>query len=269
MIASNLEFQTQNLVTLYTRITPFVMGCAALVCIPVATGLVTFLLAIWFGVDRARDLRRVRRDDLAWSVLRSKLDSPGVIIGFPTAIAFLMLCFTHLFDARYTDLFAPPLAIAAGIKMAEIWRSSRWRVAVAALVAYQGVYAASMLTRYMNDSRKDMNAALEKVWQRRGTIYRHDVRRQLAALRRTWNRPGQGPWDADWISSPTSTSGNTSRPSGTFPFMGGPLSCREILYCDGERVESSSRSCMPGRDGTWCTCRRRPRGPRRSSCTTR
>jgi hypothetical protein len=245
-IASNLEMQTHNLVTLYSRIGPFVTGCAALVCITVATGLITFLLAGWFAVDLARGLRRVRRAGLTWSALRSKLDSPGMIIGFPTAITFVMLCNNRLFDARYTDLFAPPLAIAAGIKMAEIWRSTRWRVAVAALVAYQGVYATSMLARYVNDTRKDMNAALDQVWQRRGTIYASMYANNSPLYAGHGIAPGQGPWDADWISVADGYASMYFTPSGTFRFLRPPVSCREILYCEGERFREFYQQLYAG-----------------------
>ena len=235
MIVSNLEMQTHNLVSLYSRLNPFVIGCAAVVCILVATGLVTFLLAIWFGVGWLRRLRTLHLDDLAWSSLRSKLDSPGVIIGLPTAITFVMLCFNNLFDARYTDLFAPPLAIAAGIQMAALWSKTRWRVVVAALVAYQGVYAASMLVRYTNDSRKGMSTALEKVWQPRGPIIVTPYAGDSPLYAGHGLRPGQGPWDAEWIVISDVYAGQYVTPSGTFSFLTQPTSCREVLYCDGER----------------------------------
>lgn len=235
MILGNLEMQANNLLTLYGRYGPFVTGSAALVCILAGTGLVTFLMAVVFAIGRLRRLGNFPFEDLTWWDLRSKLDSPGVIIGLPTAITFFMLCFNKLFDARYTDLFAPPLAIAGGITMAALWRRPRWRVLLAALVAYQGVYAAGMLARYVNDSRKGMNAALDDVWRPKGPIsvspYAGDAR--FAGGHEL--RPGQGPWDAEWMVISDVYAGQYVTPSGTFSFLREPTSCREVLYCDGER----------------------------------
>jgi Dolichyl-phosphate-mannose-protein mannosyltransferase len=231
MIAANLEMQTNNLVNLYSRIGPFVTGCAALVCIVAATGLVTFLMAAWFCIGRARRLRNFPLEDLTWSNLRSKLDSPGVIIGVPTAITFVMLCFNKHFDARYTDLFAPPLAIAAGVRMADLWQNIRWRFVLAALVAYQGVYAASMLARYVNDPRKSMNVALDKAWQPRGRLYTTGY---AGDPRLESGYAVDSPWKAEWIMASDLAVGQYLTASGTFRFLKQPTSCREILYCDGE-----------------------------------
>ncbi|HEY7375377.1 MAG TPA: hypothetical protein VIF57_24680 [Polyangia bacterium] len=235
MIVSNLQMQTNNLVNLYGRVSPLVTGCAALVCILMANGLVTFVMGAWFGATRVSRLRGVLPEDLGWRSLRARLDSPAVIVGLPTAITFAMLCFNKLFDARYTDLFAPPLAIAAGIQMTALWRRRRARLLVAVFFAYQGVYAASMLSRYTNDTRKRMTAALPQVWRPTGksvvSAYASDPNvfagHELA--------PGQGPWDAEWIVVSDVYAGQYVTPSGTFRFMTPPTSCREILYCDGER----------------------------------
>jgi hypothetical protein len=236
MIVSNVQMQTHNLVTLYSRIGPLVTGCAALVCILAATGLATFVLAGWFAVDRLRRVRRLPLEELTWSNLRAKLDAPALIIGLPTAITFVMLCFNKLFDARYTDLFAPPLAIAAGIRMAELWQKTRWwRLLLVGLVAYQGIYAASMLARYVNDSRKGMNAALATVWQPRGPIFSTAYANDSQLFRGYGLAPGQGPWDAEWIAVADVYAGQYLTPSGTFAFMQAPTSCREVLYCDSER----------------------------------
>jgi hypothetical protein len=169
-----------------------------------------------------------------------------MIIGFPTAITFALLCNNGLFDARYTDLFAPPLAIAAGIKMAEIWRSPRWRVAVVALAVYQGVYATSILSRYVNDTRKDMNAALDQVWRPRGTIYASMYANNSPLYAGHGLAPGQGPWDAEWMAVADGYAGMYLTPSGTFRFLRPPLSCREIIYCEGERMREFYQQLYDG-----------------------
>ena len=272
MIVSNLEMQTHNLVTLYSRLNPFVTGCAAVVCILAATGLVTFLLAIWFGVDWAAAPAELSPRDLAWSGLRSKLDSPGVIIGLPTAITFLMLCFNNLFDARYTDLFAPPLAIAAGIQMdgavAEPGWRRRWS---SALVAYQGVYAASMLARYTNDSRKGMKRRPRQGLATERPDHRHAVCQRLAASYAGHGlRPGKVPGTPNGSSISDVYAGQYLTPSGTFSFLDAADELpRDPVLRRRALARAVPEGVRPGRDGIWSTCRRRRRGPRRSSCTTR
>ena len=231
MIAANLEMQKFNLVTLYRRIGSLVTAGAAVVCTLAGTGLVTFGLATWFGIDRARRLRHLPLEELNWRDLRSKLDSPGVIIILPTLITLLMLSHNKFFDARYTDLFAPPLAIAAGIKMAELWRKQRWwRVLVAVFVAYQGVYAAGMLARYVKDSRKGLSAAIDKAWQPRGPICATPYAGDLPLYDGHRLVGGQRAWDSEWIVDADIYTAQYITSSGTFapPVLKPPPSCREI-----------------------------------------
>ena len=235
----NFTVQAHMLVMLYSRITPLTTGAAAIVCILAGTGLVTFLFALWFAVDRGRRLGRLRPEDFAWSRVRSALDGPAVIIGLPFLITFVLVCFNKAFDARYTDLFAPALAIAAAIPLSELWeRRKRWRILCAGLLAYQGVYAAGMLARYTNDSRNGMNAALAEVWRPKGTIYATPYVSPSKLYAGYGLGPGQGAWDAEWFVLSDVYAGQYRTPSGTFPFLGGPPSCREILYCDGERYRA-------------------------------
>jgi len=236
MVAMNLSFQIHNLVRVYSRIGPFVTGAAALVCILAGTGLVTFALALWAGVDRARRLRDLRREDFKWANLRAALDSPTAIIGIPTLITFVMLCFNKFFDARYTDLFAPPLAIVAGSRLADLWANHRRRILVGVLVAYQGVYAAGMLARYRHDSRKGMNAALPEVWKPKGKLYVSPYVSYSPLNDGYGIGPGEGPWDAEWVAMADQFAAQYLTANGTFTAAGAPPTCREVLYCDGERV---------------------------------
>jgi len=229
----NFEFQRANLMTLYSRVTPFTTATAAVVCILAATGLVTFVFALWFAVDRARSLGPLRRWD--FTGLRAALDGPAAIIVVPFLISFVILCFNKAFDARYTDMFAPALAIAAAVPLSGLWeRTRRWRILLAGLLAYQAVYAAGMLARYTNDSRNGMNAALDQVWRPRGTINVGPYVSTSKLYAGHGVAPGQGPWDAEWFVISDVYAGQYLTPSGTFPFLGGPPSCREVLYCDGE-----------------------------------
>jgi len=234
MIRSNLEMQTRNLVNVPSRVGPLTTGAAAVVCIVAATGLATFLLAAWFAVVRLRNLRRFPLEDLAGSGLRARLDSPAVIIGLPTAITFVMLCFNKTFDARYTDLFAPPLAIAAGIQLAALWQRRGLRVVAAALVAYQAVYAAGVLARYVDDPREHLQPALDRFWQPKTTLYATDYVVSSLPFAGHELGPGQRPWDADWIAAADVYMGMYLTASGTFSFFPVPPSCREIRFCDGE-----------------------------------
>jgi len=145
------------------------------------------------------------------------------------------------------DLFAPPLAIAAAIPLADLWeRSKRWRILVAGLLAYQGIYAAGVLARYTNDSRNGMNAALAQVWRPKGTISATPYVSTSKLYAGYAVGPGQGPWDADWFVISDVYAGQYRTPSGTFPFLGAPPSCREIVYCDGEQYRAFVQKVFAG-----------------------
>jgi hypothetical protein len=249
LVRMNFEYQAHNLVMLYSRVTPFTTGAAAIVCILAGTGLVTFVFALWYCVDRARRLRRVRRRRFAWPELRSVLDSPRAIIGVPFAITFVLLCFNKAFDARYTDLFAPACAILAGVRMAELWErlARRW-IVFAVLFAYQGVYATGMLARYTHDARNGMNAALAEVWRPRAKTFVGPYVSDSKLYRGFSVAPNEGPWDAEWFVFSDVYAGQYLTRSGTFPFLGAPPSCREILYCDGEQFRAFVQKVF-ARDG--------------------
>lgn len=251
LVRMNFEVESHYHVMMRSRVTPFATGAAMVVCILAGTGLVTFLFALWSGVDGARRLPRLfahlRREDFAWSKVRSALDGPAVIIAVPFLLTFLLISNNKAFDARYTDLFAPALAIAAALSLTALWeKTRRGRILFAGLLAYQCIYAAGMLSRYTNDSRGKMNAALAEVWRPRTTLVHSPYVSESTLYAGHGVAAGQGPWDAEWFAINDLYAGQYLTPSGTFPFLGAPPSCREILYCDGEQYRAFVQQVYAG-----------------------
>lgn len=231
LIAIFIRLQSGNLVNLYSRVGPHITAAAALVSILAGTGLVTFALAVWFGIERLRSAR-FRRP------VRSDLGSPLAIVSLPFLTQFVLVSIIKAYDARYTDLFAPALAIPAGLMMAALLHRFSGRIiapVLGLLLLYQAIYAAGVLDRYTNDARGKMNAALPSVWKPKGTIYATPYVTYSSLYDGHGVRPGGGPWDAEWVVAADVYAGQYRTPSGTFLALGGPTSCREVLYCDGER----------------------------------
>lgn len=231
LIAIFIRLQSGNLVNLYSRIGPHVTAAAALVSTLAGTGLATAGLALWFGIERlgkARFRRPVRAD----------LRAPLLIVGLPVLTQFLLASIIKAYDARYTDVFAPALAIPAGLMAASLLGRVRTRTiapALGLLLLYQAIYAAGVLDRYTHDARGKMNAALPSVWKPKSTVYATPYVTYTSLYDGHGVRPGGGPWDADWVVAADIYAGQYRTPSGTFLALGGPTSCREVLYCDGER----------------------------------
>jgi hypothetical protein len=98
----------------------------------------------------------------------------------------------------------------------------------------------------VNDTRARMSAVFADVWRPKATTfvsaYASDPR--LAAGHDL--APGQGPWDAEWLVISDVWAGQYVTASGTFWFLEQPTSCREILYCDGERVRELVQKAYAG-----------------------
>ena len=175
-------------------------AAAAIVCILAGTGLVTFGLATWLGSTGHGVSGTFRLEELNWRDCDRSSIHPSVIIILPTLITLLMLSHQQVLRRALHRPVCAPLAIAAGIKMAELWRKQRWwRVLVAVFVAYQGVYAAGMLARYMKDSRKGMSAAIDKAWQPQGPIFATPYAGDLPLYDGHRLVGGQRAWDSEWI----------------------------------------------------------------------
>lgn len=195
-------------------------------------------------------IRQLRpRDAIRYAKQIAAADWTALLLVMVTQTVLIVT--VKLFDARYTDLLPPFVAIIAGVqgsRLASRVGSKHWvSGALAILVSYQLVYAAGVLRRYTSDSRIAMNHSVRNLVPVGARIAISPYVPVTEAMARYTLIPQGLQASAEWVVAMDLHAERYLTHSGSFLALGMPADCSAVYNCEGKAALSFYQDLYTGR----------------------